>query len=204
MRREMRPKQSLPKSRGLINVLLLALSLPIVWAQAGHREPSPMRVYRNAELGFRYRPPHEMRDKTGPSTAELEDQARHLHIESRLELLLSMSSGPDDRAVGWHSLTIVAYPREEYSQLDDTSAKAKMSFWVGGATGSDGESARSVVISGQPFSVFAFGVQVDGVKKASVVWTTIRKGKLLSFAFAANNPEQLKALTQTMKTLQFV
>lgn len=172
-------------------------------AKAEHQESSSVMVYENTELGFRYRRPHEMGDKTGPSAAMLEDQARHLRIKNQLKLLLSMSSGPDDRAVGWHSLLIATYPRDGYSELDDTHAKAKMSYWVGGAPGSDPTPARNVAISGQAFSVFVFGVQQGSVKKGSVVWTTIRKGKLLSFAFAANSPGQLQALTETMKTLQF-
>jgi hypothetical protein len=36
-----------------------------------------------------------------------------------------------------------------------------------------------------------------------VVWTTVRKDKLLSFAFVANSPEQLKALAESMKSVQF-
>jgi len=203
IRDEIKPKRFASINRALTCVVVLALSLPILWAQAEHHEPSPVPGYQNAQLGFRYRPPHEMHDKTDSSAAVLEDQARNLHTESRLQLLLSMSSGPDDRAAGWHSLTIVACPRDAFSQLDDVSAEAKMSFWVGGASGSNPGPARSVLISGQTFSVFVFAVQLDGVRKGSVVWTTIRDGKLLSFAFAANSPEQLKALAETMKTVQF-
>jgi hypothetical protein len=190
-------------NRVLTDLVLLAMLSPILWAQPERHPSSQVVVYRNAEFGFRYRPPHEMRDKTGPSTAMLEGQARHLQIKSRLKLLLSMSSGPDDGAVGWHSLMIVAYPRDAYSQLEDANAKAQMSYWVGGASGSDPASAQNVVISGQTFSVFVFAVQQGSVRKGSVVWTTIRTGKLLSFAFAANSPDQLKALTETMKTVQF-
>jgi hypothetical protein len=187
----------------VVLLALLALLSPMLWAQTEYHPSIPVVVYQNAEFGFRYRPPHEMRDKTGPSTAMLEDQARDLHINNKLKLLLSMSSGPDHTAVGWHSLMIVSYPRDAYSELEDASAEAKMSYWVGGASGSDPASARNVVISGQTFSVFVFAVQQGAVRKGSVVWTTIRTGKLLSFAFAANSPEQLKALAETMKTVQF-
>lgn len=191
-------------NRALIHVVLLALSLPVLWAQADqYKKPAPVQAYQNNELRFRYRPNVEMHDKTGSSTAALEDQARHLHIENRAELLLSMSSDPDDRAAGWHSVTIVAYPRDAYSDLDDARAEAKMSSWVGGGSESDPALGRKVIISGQTFSVSLFVVEVDGVRKASVVWTTIRTGKLLSFAFAGNSPEQLQKLTESMKTVQF-
>jgi hypothetical protein len=34
------------------------------------------------------------------------------------------------------------------------------------------------------------------MKKGAVDWTTIRKGKLVAFAFQAKSPEQLKAATE--------
>jgi len=60
-----------------------------------------------------------------------------------------------------------------------------------------------VVISGQNFTVSVFGLQEGAVRKGAVVFTTIRKGKLLSFAFVANSSEQLKKLTESMKSVQF-
>jgi hypothetical protein len=76
-----------------------------------------------------------------------------------------------------------------------------MNTWVAGISSSLG-TPRSVVISGQSFAVSVLGEQMGTIRKGAVVWTTIRKGKLLSFAFVANSPEQLKALTETMKTVQ--
>jgi hypothetical protein len=189
--------------------VLLALSSRILLSQAKQDPSSSIQSYENAELGFRYRPPNEMRDKTKPSAAMLDDQAKHLHTKNKFKLLLSMSSGPDDSAADWHSVTIVENPRDEYSQLDDASAEEKMSDWVGGASEShpasqsDPAAGRTVVISGQTFLVSLYVVEADGVKKASAVWTTIRREKLLSFAFAANSPGQLKILAETVKTVQF-
>lgn len=186
-----------------VYVVLLALSPLIVCAQAEHNRSSPVKGYENTELGFRYRPPQEMLDKTADSIATLDDQAKHLHIKNDLKLLLSMSSGPNDKAVGWHSLTIMSYPRNAYSGLDDASAEAKMNNWAGADSDTLPSSGEKVLISGQTFTMSLFIVKVDGVKKSSVVWTTTRRGKLLSFAFAANSPEQLKALGESMKTVQF-
>lgn len=76
-----------------------------------------------------------------------------------------------------------------------------MNTWVAGIISSLG-TPRSVVISGQSFAVSVLGEQMGTIRKGAVVWTTIRKGKLLSFAFVANSPEQLKALTEAMKTVQ--
>jgi len=36
-----------------------------------------------------------------------------------------------------------------------------------------------------------------------VAWTTIRKGQLLSFFFAANSPQQLRKLAESMKSVEF-
>ncbi|MFZ0320988.1 MAG: hypothetical protein WAL56_17810 [Candidatus Sulfotelmatobacter sp.] len=119
-----------------------------------------------------------------------------------LGLLLTMSSGPDNDMPGWHSLAIETYPRQAVADLDDPGAEAKMSGWVAGISGSPGM-PRFVLISRQRFAVYAFGEQEGTTKRGAVVWTTIRKGKLLSFAFVANSPEQLKALAETMKTVQF-
>jgi hypothetical protein len=95
-----------------------------------------------------------------------------------------------------------AYPRKAVADLDDAVAEAKMSAWV--ANSKDATALpRSVILSGQSFSVFLFGVQEGMTKKGAVVWTTIRKDKLLSFAFVANSPERLKRLGESMKSVQF-
>ena len=119
-----------------------------------------------------------------------------------MNLLLAMSSGPDDTLSSWHSLTVLTYPREMLNDLDDANAETKISAWVGGFSGSP-PAPRRIVLSGQSFAVFVFGRQEGPVKKGAVVWTTIRKDKLLSFAFVANSPEQLKRLTESMKSVQF-
>jgi len=161
-------------------------------------------AYSNVDLGFSYAPPKEMRDETIGGRADIRARAEALHTTKTLDLLLAMSSGPDVTTPAWHSLMIETYPRQRFSNLDDTSAEGKMSAWVAGFSGST-EKPRSVVIGGQSFAVSVFSEQ-DGtitIKKGAVVWNTIRKGKLLSFAFVANSPEQLRALAESMKTIQF-
>lgn len=192
-------------NRAVVYVIVLALLPLMLWAQAKHDSSSSVLPYQNAELGFRYLVPQKMSDKTDASRAILDDQASQLHIKNEAKLLLSMSSGPNDRAVDWRCVTIVTYPRDAYNNLDDASAEAKMNDWIGAdsQSGADPASGRKTVISGQSFLVSVFIVEVDGTKKGSEVWTTIRRGKLLTFAFAANSPEQLKALAKTMKTVQF-
>jgi hypothetical protein len=140
-----------------------------------------------------------MRDKTARFGLQIQDQSG---MARTLDTLLAMSSGPDSDVSTWRSIAIVAYPRSAVSEPDDAKAEAQMNAWV--AHSKDTSALpKSVVISGQSFSVSVFGLQEGTVKKGAVVWTTVRKGKLLSFAFVANSPDQLNALAQTMKTLQF-
>ncbi len=158
--------------------------------------------YSNTALGFRYSPPSEMKDETESGRTEIRARAAAHHTTNALGLLLSMSSGPDATATDWHLLSIETYPRQKFSSLDDISAKAKMSAWVAGISISP-EKSRSVVLAGQSFAVYVFGEQDGLIKKGAVVWTTIRKDKLLSFAFVANTPQQLKRLAETMKSVKF-
>jgi hypothetical protein len=164
--------------------------------------PVATTIYSNVHLGFRYKPPSEMRDKTQRFRAEIRERAEAAHSKDTLDALLAMSSGIDDKATDWHSLTIETYPRKAVADLDDASAEAKMSAWV--AHSKDATALpRSVILSGQSFAVSIFGLQEGTTKKGAVVWTTVRKDKLLSFAFVANSPEQLKRLTESMKSVQF-
>lgn len=186
----------------MIATLLLLTSLQAALATGDRTSLPAGAVYSNPSLRFRYRLPHGMQDETESRRVQIQDLATASHPSKTLDLLLAMSSGPDDAASDWHSLTIETYPRKAVADTDDTSAEAKMSAWV--AHSKDASALpRSVVLSGQSFAVSLFGMQEGTTKKGAVVWTTIRKDKLLSFAFVANSPEQLKRLTESMKSVQF-
>jgi hypothetical protein len=121
--------------------------------------------YSNAALGFRYKPPSEMQDETESERAAIQARVDSSHTSKRMDLLLSMTSGSDDTAQSWVSLGIETYPRDAFPDLDDVSAEAKMSAWVAGIKSSPG-TPRSVVLSGQHFSVSVFGiiaVQIRGL-----------------------------------------
>ncbi|PYV68501.1 MAG: hypothetical protein DMG96_36215 [Acidobacteria bacterium] len=187
----------------LTSIALLLLTVS-GWAMAQVKQGrlASGTSYSNATLGFRYTPPNQMHDKTERSRAEIQSRAAALHTGKMFDLLLAMSSGPDDTAPDWHSLTIESYPRSAVSDREDFKAEGKMNAWV--AHSRDASALpRPVDISGQSFAVSVFGMQEGTIRKGASVWTTVRKGKLLSFAFVANSPEQLKRLTETMKSLQF-
>jgi len=188
-------------SKFALSGYFLLLALSALGEQDKRASPSPT-VYLNESFGFRYEPPLGMRDETERGRVEIRARSEARHANKILVLLLSMTSGPRDTAEDWHSVTIETYPRTAFSDLDDASAEAKMNAWVAGLRVSPGV-PRSVVLSGQTFAVSVFGQQAGAVKKGAVVWTTIRKGKLLSFAFVANSPQQLMKLAETMKTVEF-
>jgi len=185
------------RTRVLAVVVLLFAGCSVV-AQLANL-PTSADVYSNKQLAFHYKLPSGMRDKTVRFTLRFEDPPG---TPRTLNTLLAMSSGPDSNSVDWRSITIVTYPRGSLSELDDAKARGQMSAWLAQSKDTN-TMPKTVVISGQIFAVSVFSLQEGTVKKGAVVFTTIRKGRLLSFAFAANSAAQLKTLTETMKTLGF-
>lgn len=190
-----------------ISAVFIVLFLPLfLWGAALAQNAPSARpsavIYSNAILGFRYKPPREMHNKTQRFRAEIRERAEAANTKDTLDPLLAMSSGPDDATTDWHSLTIATYPRKAVADLDDASAEAQMSAWLAHSKNASAL-PRSVTLSGQSFAVSIFGLQEGTTKKGAVVWTTVRKDKLLSFAFVANSPEQLERLAESMRSVQF-
>lgn len=190
--------------RGIPLTVLLMIAFG---AAAGQNNQQPNTAianrYSNVSLGFRYAPPSGMRDKTRRFPAlQIQNPSRTSGTPQALATLLAMSSGPDSSVPDWCSVTIVTYPRNAVSETDDTKAAGQMNAWVAHSKDTS-VSPTPVVFSGQSFTVSVFGLQEGTLKKSAVVFTTIRKGKLLSFAFAANSSERLSVLTDTMKSVEF-
>lgn len=184
-----------------ISILLLLLCTPLTAQNAEFSTPiNPS--YSNARLAFRYTPPSGMRDKTEDFRLQIAEGAKVTGKRQTLSALLAMSSGKDSSAPGWGSVTIETYPRDAVPEPDDSKAEAQMNALVAHSRDT-GVLPKSAIISGQRFTVSVFGLREGAVRKGAVVWTTVRKRKLLSFAFAANSPAQLRELTESMKTVQF-
>lgn len=184
-------------------ILTIGMLLTICCSAFGQVANDSPNVYTNTRLAFRYARPDGMRDKTERFPAiQIQNPSRASGTPQTVSTLLAMSSGPDSSVPDWRSITIVSYPRNAVSEPDDTKAAGRMNAWVAHSKDTS-VLPKAASISGQSFTVSVFGLQEGTVKKGAVVFTTIRKGKLLSFAFAANSPEQLKALTETMKSVQF-
>jgi hypothetical protein len=124
-----------------LKALFLGFLLPLVvsgLSQTQEKKPDlslSETVYSNAVLGFRYKAPAGVRDETESRRTQIHARAGELHTQKALNLLLAMSSGADDAAPAWRSVTIETYPRSAFSDVDDNSAEAKMTAWVAGTNG---------------------------------------------------------------------
>jgi hypothetical protein len=184
-----------------LRIGLATIILGIALVESGRAADPAASVYSNQELGFRYTPPAGMQDKTAGARTAMQARAAALKTGKVFDLLLAMESSRDD-SPSWHSITIETYPRNALPEKDDLKAESQMNAWVAGSQEPQAPPKR-MMLSGQTFAISVLALQEGALRKGAVIWTTIRKGKLLSFAFVANDPEQLKGLTETIKTVQF-
>jgi hypothetical protein len=180
---------------------LLLLCLGSLAGQVRSKTTSWGFVYSDRKLAFQYTAPPGMRDKTENTKAEMQTGSMAPKNRRIFDLLLAMESSQPE-SPSWNSITIETYPRNFIMEKDDLKAEAQMNAWVAGLRRSLG-TPKQTVISGQMFAVSVLALQEGSTRKGAVIWTTIRKGKLLSFAFVGTSPGRLKELTETMKTVQF-
>ena len=193
------------------SVQMAAVSAPAValyllmfsfWLSAQRNVPTPgSSPYSDNQLAFRYTAPSGMQDETESTRARMRAEAAERNSTEVFTVLLALGNGAEQASSAWRSLTIQTFPRNAVPDQDDLIAEEKMNAWVAGLRLT--APVRQVVLSGQHFAVSAFGAQDGTLRKGVVVWTTVRKGKLLSFAFAANSASVLQELTLSMKTVQF-
>jgi hypothetical protein len=191
---------------GAVRLSILALFIftwPILAAAqsavASNQEAS--LGYLNTKLGFGYTPPPGMIDSTAQAVRDLKARAARRHTQNTLDILLSMTSGPDDIDPAWHSIAVETYPRNAMANLDDAAAELKMSGWVAGRRALD--PGKRLTLAGRQFTLCEFEQPDIGTTKYAAIYTTVRKGKLVSFALGANSPSQLKMLKNSMKTVKF-
>jgi hypothetical protein len=189
--------------RIITSAILLVIVLGAAVGQKQDPKSDLTHSYSNKSLGFRYTPPSGFRDETDFLRSQIQKEEGVAGQTNDHETLLAMFSQQDGSDPNWGSLTIETYSRSAISDPDDARAEAKISAWLAHSDDASASSNRSAAISGQSFSVSIFALQDGAIRKGAVVWTTIRKGKLLSFFFAANSPDRLKALAETMKGVQF-
>jgi hypothetical protein len=164
--------------------------------------PKRGQAYVNDVLGFQYLIPRGMIDKTNRFREQIHEGEVLSGNPRSLRALFAASSGSNSAAANWGSVAIETYPRSWVSEPDVKKAEAQVNAWVAQSSGRS-TYGHSAVISGQTFMVSVFGRREGGGTKGAVVWTTVRKGQFLSFAFVSNSPEVLKDLTESMRSVQF-
>jgi hypothetical protein len=90
----------------VICLTLLLLTVGLADAQDGTGPLSARGTYLSRSLDFRYDPPLGMEDRTKSGKSQIRDQAAMRHTGKVIELLLAMSSGPDNSVSEWRSLAI--------------------------------------------------------------------------------------------------
>ena len=170
----------------LLSIALLVLLGAPVWSQTNTSIGLENGVYSSVELGFRYRLPSGLSDETSYARESLQKKAADLHTTNTFDVLLRVTSGPDDSVPEWHAISIQSYSRAKFVDRDDGAVEARMNQLVAGSgTAAVGKSERES-IAGVNFTVSNFEKSEPPLEKHARVYSTVLKGKVLSIAFTAN------------------
>lgn len=182
--------------------LLTSIALVLVLVSQGFGQaPAPApSVFTDSTLAIRYFPPPNMYDLTSIDRQAIQKRAAALGTTNTLTLLLSLRFGSDDNAADWRTIGIESYPREKLGSINDHDAFQKFSRSVAGV-GTETTPPSDLQIREFHFLVSNFELHEGQLTKYARVFTTIRNGKLLSFAFSANSLTVLNTITESMKTL---
>ena len=176
--------------------LFLSTSFAPVFAQG---RPNAPPEFTDSNLGFRYTPPPKMRDLTAIDRQTIRERAAARGTTNTLTLLLSLRSGPDDAAADWHTIGIQTYPREKFGTLSDRDASVKFSHSVAGNAKEVGQPS-DITIGDFHFVVSSFELREGQLTKRARIYTTVRKGMMLSLSFSANSSDTLDGIVSSMKT----
>jgi hypothetical protein len=159
--------------------------------------------YMNSVLGFRYTPPSSLTlDQTSTLRDDMQKRAAAAHRTSSSAVLLRLVSGPEDTAPDWASLYVATFSRASWPDVDDFHAETRMnaSMARGGLPVGDN---KSVTFSNVAFVCTQFKMQEGSITKHASVYTTIRREKLLTFAFTGNSADDVNKIADSMKSLTF-
>jgi hypothetical protein len=178
--------------------VFLFTSLTIACVQ---EPPLAPREFTDSSLGFRYIPPSNirMRDWTAIDRESMRAKAAARGTTNVLTLLLSLRSDLDDTAPDWCSVGIETYPREKYGTLSDDDASMKFSRSVA-RHAKEVDQPSNVTIGSIHFVVSTFELQEGQLIKRAHVYTTVRRGLLLSLAFSANSLNALDAIVSSVRS----
>ena len=176
--------------------LLLVTSFTPVFAQGPPPAPSE---FTDSNLGFRYTPPPQMLDFTAIDRRTTRERAVAQGTTNTLTLLSSLRSGPDDTAADWRTIGIQTYPHEKFRRQNDRDASVKFSRSIAGNAKEVGQPS-DVTIGNFHFVVSSFELREGQLTRRARVYTTVRKGLMLSLSFSANSLDTLDAIVSSMKT----
>ncbi len=165
------------------------------------KPPAQGEVLSIPDLGFRYTTPPGMIDDTTPASKEARNHAA-AHTGRNTELLLDLSSG-EDTAPDWRHVWIFTFPRAQFSALTDSAAEAKINGALAGSHSTAVGEPKPAVLAGRNFTISEYEQREPPLVKHAKIFTTINKGQLISLILVSNSAEQMVALEETLKTLDF-
>src|SRR5580692_12428012 len=188
--------------RVLPRVAVLMLAGIFLSCQTSGSSAPKQSIVSVPDLGFSYAPPAGMIDKTSPASMQSRDHAAS-YSGRATQLLLDMSSGENDTAPDWHHVWIFMIPRAQYSNLSDSAAEGKINTALAGPRASPVGQPQSAVLAGRSFLVSEFEQKEPPLVKHAKIFTTICKTQLVSFVLVSNSGQQVSAMEESLKTLDF-
>jgi len=184
-----------------VAMLLLIAGVGLSCQTSGSTAPK-QSIVSVPDLEFSYTPPAGMIDKTSPASVQSRTHAAS-YSSRATQLLLDISSGENDTAPDWHHVWIFMLPRAQYSNLSDSAAEGKINTALAGPRASLVGQPQSAVLAGRNFLVSEFEQKEPPLIKHAKIFTTICKTQLVSFVLVSNSSQQVSAMEESVKTLNF-
>ncbi len=154
-------------------------------------------------LGIRYTPPSGMLDKTSTESRKLRDRAAEYANKAAVPIL-DLSSADADNSPAWHQVWITLFPRAQMAGIADGDVKAKLSTALAGPRAKPVGDSQHITIGEQDFLVSEFVQEEPPLVKHAKIYTTVRKTQIVSFVFVSNSPIHVKAMEESLKSLEFL
>jgi hypothetical protein len=198
------PKATLPPFlRIIVAVLGASVFLSCQTATNGQApNVTKEKVISVPDLGFRYTPPADLLDKTTPESRQLRDRAASYSTKLVLPIL-DMSSNDTDTSPEWRQVLIAIFPRAQMPNVTDAVAERKVSAALAGPHSNPVGESQSTTIAGRSFLVSEFTQDEPPLLKHAKIYTTICKTQLVSFIFVSNSAAHVKAMEESVKSLDF-
>lgn len=186
--------------RTIALVVLAAWSVVAQNAEFGELTASG---YTNSPLGFHYVPPATLAlDQSAQARSDLQKLAAQTHRPVNTAILLRLLTGGADTSPDWVSLAVMTYSRASWADVDDFHAETRMNAAMARGASPAGEN-KPVTFGGVAFVASQFEMHEGAIAKHATVYSTVRRGQILSFAFSGNSAEAVSKDAESMKSLTF-